>query len=321
MKKQIKFQNRYFENRYFNIFYKKIFYDKYFRKNKIYKILFLFLIILFFLIFFLFSFILKKNKNEYFTQNENNINNIENEYSEKYAEIYNRIFDNKTIPENDIKNIIAILNPNESDKFLDVGTGVGNHYKFINYDTIGVDRSNAFLKYAKINNPLGTFKNGDVINNNLFKKEQFNHIFCLQDTFYHNSNTNMEKIISNFKNWLKPDGTICIHLFNNEKLDPSPRTFSILSHRKSGELQATTKFKEFDHIAYWDKTDYCEKIIFHKTKKVFEKCHKMNIPDEKVLIKMFLDKGFVIDNIVDLISLNMNTCNIYIFKCGGENKK
>jgi SAM-dependent methyltransferase len=308
MKFENKFKNKYFENKYFNIFYKKRFYDKYFRKNKSYKILFLVLILLF-----LFSFIVKENKNEYFTQNENNINN---EYSEKYAEVYNRIFDNKVIPENDIKNIIAILNPNESDKFLDVGTGVGNHYKFINYDTIGVDRSNAFLKYAKINNPLGTFKNGDVVNNNLFKKEQFNHIFCLQDTFYHNSNTNMEKIISNFKNWLKPDGTVSIHLFNNEKLDPSPRTFSILSHRKSGELQATTKFKEFDHIAYWDKTDYCEKIIFHKTKKVFEKCHKMNIPDEKVLIKMFLDKGFVIDNIVDLISLNMNTCNIYIFKCG-----
>lgn len=268
--------------------------------------------ILFFFIILIYFFKNYKNYKKYekFTSNIN-----VDPYSDKYAQVYNKIFDDKKIPENDIQQIIHTIKPDENDTFLDAGTGVGNHYKFINYKSIGIDRSSSLLKYAQLNNPLGTFINDNLANKNVFEKEKFNHILCLQDTFYHNSNEQMEIIVKNFNYWLNASGTCSIHIFDNKNLDPSPRTFSILSNGPNNTLYSTTKFKEFNHIAHWENiTKYCEKIKFNKSGKTFEKCHKMNIPDKKVIIKMFLDNGFKLKDIVDLIAINMNRCNIYIFE-------
>ena len=45
--------------------------------------------------------------------------------------------------------------------------------------------SKHFLKYAKINSPLGNFVEGNLVNPGLFKIKQFSHILCLS-TFLFN---------------------------------------------------------------------------------------------------------------------------------------
>ncbi len=239
------------------------------------------------------------------------------DFGETYVKIYNKVFADTLIPRYDIDHIIATLKINpKTASILDAGTGTGKHYKILSEkvkNVVGVDKSQTMLKYANINVPLGTFKHGDLVDPSLFEPKSFSHILLLQDTFYHNNSANMEKIIINMKKWLMPKGYICIHIMDNTNLDPSPRTFSILSKDKQGRSVSTTNFDGFTHTAKWlSNSKYCETVSFGK--KTYTKCHEMNVPDKQVLIKMFLDKGFNVANIIDLVSLRLNTCNIYVFQ-------
>jgi len=276
-----------------------------FRSNTLLPILMLILILVF-----VYPYMNSHSEHEYFT-------NIEDPFDETYAKLYNRVFDDETIPKYDIDSILAIVG--KKGKFLEAGSGVGNHYKHLfnlTKNPIGVDKSRSFIKMAQINNPLGKFINGELKHKSLFKQNEFDNILCLHDSFYHNSTKNMKSIISNFNYWLKNNGHVSIHLMDNEKLDPSPRMFSMIGHDKKGKIIATTKFKTFEHVARWgdDNSTYHEKFVMNNTGKVFTHSQKLNIPNKDIVIKMFLSNGFKVENIVDLISLKMNTCNIYVFK-------
>lgn len=283
------------------------------------------LFFIFFFLVFLF-FIFYKNK---YSVNYEKFTNTPDPFDDIYAQLYNRVFDDETIPKYDIDSILAILGKKGS--FLEAGSGVGKHYKHLlsslSTPPIGVDKSRSFIKVAKINNPLGKFVQGELTDRNIFKTKQFNNILCLQDSFYHNTSAEMNTIISNFNYWLSDNGdnNVAIHLMDNEKLDPSPRMFSILSNDNKGRQIATTKFKKFDHVAKWIKPNnvseldsssflYTEKFIMNNSGKVYKHEQELNIPGKDVIIKMFLSNGFKVDNIIDLISLQMNTCNIYVFK-------
>lgn len=247
---------------------------------------------------------------------ENGNHDVDEEpFSENYIKIYAKIFNDSETYKYNIDSIIEKTIKNKYKKkdvsILDAGTGVGNHYGYLYnmYDTIGVDRSKNILKQAEINNPNGKFLKGNIINENLFKPASFTHIVAMHDTLYHNKN--IENILENFYYWLKKNGTISLHIWDENNLDPSPRSFSEYYIDDDNIKHSLTLFKGFKHDAWWNKNKYCEVITFDNGKSV-KKCHKMFIYPKKEMINMIIKKGF---KLVDIIKKkNIDSSDIYIFK-------
>lgn len=247
----------------------------------------------------------------------NNIEGFENNIDKLYAKSYDIVFDNSY--DNDINNIIKETGIKKNSIILDAGTGVGRHYKLLcdKCDIIGVDISKDMLKYARIRNPNGKFINDDLINSKLFTPDKFTHIVCLLDSLYHNNEEDMKKIIMNFYNWIQPEGYLCIHLFDRDKMDPAPRDFTQYYKDDDGTKHGLTYFDKFTHDAYWKDIDdksvkYIEMIVLGDGRKKIQET-KLFIPKDKENITMMINKhGFKLENILEV--KGENDIELLIFK-------
>lgn len=255
-----------------------------------------------------------KNRTEYFEDYLNLLDNID----EVYAKFYNIVFNEKFVFDYDYKIIKKTLNNNS--RLLDAGTGTGKYYKYFkNYNIIGVDVSKEFLKYAKINSPLGKFVEGNLVNPGLFKIKQFSHILCLLETLYHNSYKNQAIILKNFYKWLEPNGYLFIHIFDYGKLVPSPRNYSTLYVDDYKNLHSYTEFPNFNHDAYYIKNDnnvtYKEKYTLNKTKKIRMQETTLHIPKNKEkTIKQILEVGFKLHDTHRMEFYDDTDMELYVFK-------
>ena len=247
----------------------------------------------------------------------NNIEGFENNIDKIYAKSYDIVFDNSY--DDDINNIVKETNIGKNSIILDAGTGVGRHYKLLcdKCDIIGVDISKDMLKYARIRNPNGKFINDNLINSKLFMSDKFTHIICLLDSLYHNNEEDMKKIIINFNNWIKPEGYLCIHLFDRNRMDPAPRDFTQYYKDDEGIKHGLTYFDKFTHDAYWKDIDdksvkYIEMIVLGDGRKKTQET-KLFIPKDKESITMMINKyGFKLENIIEV--KGENNIELLIFK-------
>lgn len=279
-----------------------------------YKLIYLF-VVLFILIIITF-----KDKNTFI---ENFTINKDDPFDETYCKYYNTTFDYDELYKNDVERIINRAMGNWRKRLiLDAGCGVGRHYNYFKHafpNVIGIDRSRNMLKYAKIRNPRGIIKYGDLCSGKIFSPEKFTHIACLGDTLYHNNPKDMDTILANFYFWLKPDGKLILHLFNRDKLDPGPRDYSQYYRDKSNIKHALTYFNTYTHDAFWKgideyKVKYVEKIIT-KNGKIKIKTTMLYIPKNKELIlNKILKYGFKLEDILSLKELGMDDMELYIFK-------
>jgi ubiquinone/menaquinone biosynthesis C-methylase UbiE len=263
--------------------------------------------------------------------NINDINNIREDfiqlfdnYDETYVKLYNKVFNNIKLHKYNV-NLIEELTINDqykknNVKILEAGCGNGMFYKCLNekYNTIGVDRSESFIKQSKLNNPGIKFIHGDLKDSLLFDKNSFTHITCLFDTLYHNyPSVNINLILSNFNKWLKKDGYLCIHFFNKNKLDPAPREFSQYFYDTNNIKHSLTYFKYFSHDSWWiinkNKADFHEKYIFENGDKKI-KIHNFNFPNKNKLIKTITNNNFKLYDFTDYKKIEIYDINLYIFK-------
>lgn len=255
-------------------------------------------------------------------------NKENNYYNENYANLQSIVFSEDTIYKNDIKEILkrAIVNKNDpkTTTVLDAGVGTGKHYEYLSSivkNVVGVDKSDAMIKYAKIRNPSGDFIKGDITEDNLFKSETFDCIICLVDTLYHNRIKDQLKILKNFKKWLKDGGVLCIHVFDRTKLDPAPRNYSQYYNDKNGVKHAQTYFDNFVHDSFWlDKNPkdirYVEKISFFKGNnkgKDKTQVHRFYFPAKVKIIQNIVNSGFKLYDIVDLKNVDVDSHDIHFF--------
>ena len=204
---------------------------------------------------------------------------------------------------------------------LDAGTGFGRHYKCIkSYDCIGVDKEDLYLKRAKIRNPLGQFKLGRLENSELFEPETFTHINCMLDTMYNNKqDTDMNKIISNFHYWLKKGGVVTTHIYEKlDKIDPSPREFSMGYEDKDKNKHALTYFDDFTHDAYFKKGEnfkqtYIEKYIV-KSGNFIQRIRDLFIIPKKDMIEKYIRNNFELFHIQSLKDVDIEDMSLYFFK-------
>lgn len=244
-------------------------------------------------------------------------------FDQTYCKYYNNTFAYEELYKNDVERIINRAMGNWKKRLLlDAGCGVGRHYNYFKNafpNLIGIDRSLNMLKYAKIRNPRGIIKYGDLCDEKLFHPERFTHIACLGDTLYHNNLKDMDTILANFYFWLKPDGKLIIHLYNRNKLDPGPRDYSQYYRDNANVKHALTYFYTYTHDAFWKNVDdyrvkYVEKMVT-KNKKIKIKTTILYIPQNKRLIlDKILKYGFKLEDILSLKELGIDDIELYIFK-------
>lgn len=243
---------------------------------------------------------------------------------EIYAKLHSTVFNDQDFIDYDCSNIIKNIDQSVQEKpyILDAGCGAGHHYKKLvgkygKESVIGVDNNKTILKQAKIRVPTGTFKEADLEDKGLFSDQTFTHILCSVDTIHHNHGSKMDSIINNFYNWLKPDGLLMIHIFNNKDLDPAPRSFSQYYHDDQGNKHALTYFEDFSHDAWWEakKKDlyvYKEKIITEEENKK-EVGNVFYIPNKEVILKKMEVAEFKLKDIVELNKIDVKF-DLYIFQ-------
>jgi hypothetical protein len=244
--------------------------------------------------------ILKYNYIERF----NNIT-LDNVEDKLYIKLHDLVFNDNHIYENDIKifNKYAQLDKWNKVKVLDAGTGFGRHYKYLptNIDKIGVDKEQLYLDRAEIRNPGSNLVLGRLENYELFEFENFTHILCTIDTIYNNRpEQEMNDVLNNFKFWLKKDGILAIHIFDNTKLDPSPRDFSISYLDKKKNKHALTYFENFTHDAVFENVsdniyNYIEKYIVKSGNSITKSRTLYMIPKNEMIQKI-IDNGFMLYN-------------------------
>lgn len=266
-----------------------------------------------------------------------------------YAKLYDTVFSYTKLYQTDITTIAESIedyyklvanqanqkNSSAELNVLDAGTGAGKHYyhfeewrknKYPAWKLRGVDRSESFLKVAKIRNPDGDFMTGNLTNAQIYPAQSFDIILCMYDTIHHNGRAAQEKIFENFYYWLKPNGLLFIHLFNPKQLDPAPREYSQY-YDKDGKKHAQTHFDEFVHDAFWvkkdgagdeekDKYEYVEQFILPSGKKKV-KVHDFTIPDRGNVISRLKYYGFQPINVYDSKKVYSGNMDLYIF---GKNK-
>lgn len=243
-------------------------------------------------------------------------------------EIHSRLFEivinNYEIFQFEIDKIKKYTKMDEDAKVLDAGSGFGFHINIIKKDlpgiTIeGVESSNNMLKRAIIRNPDCMFINDDLLNSGLYKFNVLSHILCLHDTLNHNTAIEIKKILGNFKKWLKQDGYLIAHIFDDTVLDPGVRPFSQYYKGPGNVKHSLTYFKAFTHDAWWERDPdrkywyrYCEKYIFPKDQEKI-KITDYWIPPKQDMLKYIVDNGFKLLNIIHLDELEIKDFSIYIF--------
>ena len=252
------------------------------------------------------------------------IENFEDDdyFNKDYVELYNNTFDYDKMYKNDVEIIInkvikKFLNK-EDIKILDAGCGLGKHMKYLykKYNTIGVDRSKNMLVKSKISCPNGTFVLGDLNNSNLFDEQSIDIVYSLLDSLYHNDHNTQIRILNNYKKWLKPNGYLCLHIFNRDKLDPGPMDFT--QYTNINEVNnSVTHFDNYSHVANFNiKEDYVEynEIYELDGKENISKLTKLYIDVKNVHIEKILSIGFKLIDVYSLKNLHIQDFELYVFK-------
>ena len=244
-------------------------------------------------------------------------------FSPLEAKLHDTVFNNPDLYKFDIETIAKqVVNDKNYNglKILDAGCGVGRHYSqlvktFKGAEITGVDRSSNMLSQARLRNPDGDFIKGDLLNSDLFTENSFDYIFSLLDTVYHNKDNNT--VISNYKKWLKPNGILCIHIFDNSKLDPGSQPHTQYYIDDNSNKHGLTYYNGFAHDAYWEHKDDCIEYIQSyitdnglKSTKVL----KMYIPNKPAMIKTIENIGFKLIDVISLSSLQIDDIELFCFK-------
>lgn len=225
----------------------------------------------------------------------------------------------------DIEKLKSVTDVNENSTILDAGCGPGRHLEQIiklcpGTMVEGVDRSKNMVKRAMIRNPGAEVTTASLTGPGLYKPSSLTHIFALHETLNHNTPAEINKILSNFYNWLKPGGYLAVHLLDPKNLDPGPREFSQYFKAPDGSRHSLTYFEAFTHEAWWEKEKgrpnmyrYCEKFTF-PNKKVKIKTHQLWIPARQDMASLIMNNGFRLREIIDMDGVEAPDFSLYVFR-------
>jgi len=204
---------------------------------------------------------------------------------------------------------------NYKSRILDAGCGVGNIGRFFkNYSNYyGIDISKEKLKRAYINNPSKNYKENDLIIPDTYSPVYFDLVLLLGKGLYENSTPKRRKILENIYTWLKPDGYMCLTLYdgikNDDDLNFQPQSYSI--YNGTGiEPSVITHHNHFSHFVKWSKNEkdnvliYTDEFEFPDNPNIKSHDTKLHINDQ--IMTDCLKLGFELKEIIDEVNHTEN---------------
>ena len=276
-------------------------------------------ILLIFIILIIYVLFINYNNKEGFQEKKQIIkrdgNNVFNDF---YCSIYDDLVLCKEKNIFEINTLFEKLKCNNNSKVLDIGSGTGHHVKLISKkcnNVIGIDKSKSMIKKAKNNYKNLNFQQNDVLNTMIFDDNTFTHITCLYFTIYYIKDK--DKFFQNCFYWLKPGGSILLHLVDINKFDPIlPPSNPIIgvSPQNFVDERITKSEVIFDKINY--KSDFIldknininnnlnesnaifkEKIKYNDRNLVRINEHKLFMNSRKYIIGISQNAGFSVKSI------------------------
>lgn len=270
----------------------------------------------------------KKTKKTNMIIKPNKIINIDSDdiYDEFYSDVYDMVTLDLPKVLFEVKYIKSFINNDNSVKILDVGCGTGQHTKYLSEknEYVGLDRSNAMLKYAKMNtNNRCRLVAGDANKLSVVGEQEFTNIICMYFTIYYFKNPN--KIFYNFRRWLKPNGILIIHLVDKELFDPvlNPANPSrINSIQKYSKKRITSSIINFSHVTYISDfvmkenniAEFQEIIRFKKTNEERRQTHRLYMYTNKAYVQIAKKNGFKLKEIKSMNDVKYEHNYLFVFQ-------
>ena len=246
-------------------------------------------------------------------------------YDKEFVNLYEIIYRDFTDIDYDLKIVYKkTLNKTNNDiSFLICGSGTGKLCKRIKdkfNNVMGVDISENMLKKSQNIYPNIKFVRGNIVKKNIFKKDQFTHIYIDERTLYYNSFEDMDEIFKNIYMWLKEDGYLIIPIYDPIKLQLASRYYSSKYIDDKGNIHGFTYLNDFSHDCYYmkdsennDLFNYYDKIIFDTGDKRIKKT-VFNIPSKEKIYDLILNNFFDIVYIEDIRIQIVGGYELAIFK-------
>jgi SAM-dependent methyltransferase len=246
-------------------------------------------------------------------------------YDNFYSEIYDQLVFSNVKNTYEVGLILNNLNPSEESNVLDIGCGTGHHVAILeenNIKAVGIDNSADMIAKAKANYPNYDFQLQDALDASAFRYQSFTHILCMYFTIYYIENKTL--FFENCYGWLRPGGYLVVHLVDREMFDPilPPANPLIMltpqRYAKERITKSKIRFHNFNYHAQFDLDNtndlakFKEKFEFHDGK-VRKQEHKMYMPNQKEIVSMAQEVGFLLHGVLDLIKTGYEYNYLYIF--------
>jgi SAM-dependent methyltransferase len=283
--------------------------------NKLKKISYLEIILFILLITLLIQFFFKSNRETFVEERETFIKKTGADvFDPFYVGIYDELLYNEAKDQFEVDHILP--DPNTKAVILDIGSGTGHHVNLLsnpNTSVVGIDNSPAMVEIAKKNYPTLDFRVADMLNSMEFSPNTFTHISCLYFTIYYIKDKRL--FLENCFKWLKPHGTLILHLVNMKKFDPvlsaaSPFVgVSPQSYTPNRITKSTIKFDVFDYKSDFKLNNkinanslsldepnviFKETIKFKNKKKARINEHQLYMSNQKSILAAARDMGFIL---------------------------
>jgi ubiquinone/menaquinone biosynthesis C-methylase UbiE len=248
-------------------------------------------------------------------------------YDNLYTDIYDDLTLNILKNDYEIGKITENMNTNkENVLLLDIGSGTGHHVGSLNklgYKSEGLDISPEMVKNAQNTYPQSKFTQGDALDTMQYQADSFTDIICMYFTIYYMKNK--RKFFENCYMWLKPGGTLFLHLVDKHKFDPLlnvSNPISAINLQNYAKNRLTKSVAEFDGFSYKanfslndnDTADFDEHFTFNDNGKIRQNSHKLYMPDQKEILSMAKDSGFKLENGINLGEANYTNQYLYVLR-------
>lgn len=246
----------------------------------------------------------------------------DNFYVDYYDDLTHDAFKNNF----EIKEILQNTKQNPKQiKVLDIGSGTGHHCKILEKQgakVYGLDKSSAMVKKAKQLHKNVDFRMGDATQSIVFPPNSFDLINCLYFTIYYIKDK--KQFFQNCFNWLKPQGYLALHLVNKDMFNPILNVADPLvmvspqKYAKERITNSIVKFNDFQYKADFKHKKGSNEALFEETFKddkngnVRKNEHVFHMPNQKKILAMAKDSGFIMKGYIDMVACQYEYQYIYI---------
>ena len=250
-------------------------------------------------------------------------------YDDFYANIYDDLTYYQKKNELEMGSINRTASVDKDSVVLDIGSGTGHHVEQLKEvgagNAMGIDKSQSMINISQKNYPTNKYVLGDAMQRSMFRQNTFTHITLFYFTVYYFQDK--ASLFANCLAWLKPGGSLVVHLVDREMFDPilpPANPLLMVSPQRYAKKRITTSKVTFDTFKYDanfelldDKNEatFVEKFSGKDDGKMFRKNkHDMYMEDVDTIEAVAIRAGFILKSKLDMVKAEYEYQYLYVFQ-------